>query len=47
MQAAVLDAAVKVGIRSSEGPSAIVEQADHVVEGTDGFVAVLGVLVET
>jgi trehalose 6-phosphate phosphatase len=43
----VLDAAVKVGIRSSEGPSAIVEQADHVVEGTDGFVAVLGVLVET
>jgi trehalose 6-phosphate phosphatase len=41
----VLDAAVKVGIRSAEGPSAIVDQADQVVDGTDGFVAVLEALV--
>jgi trehalose 6-phosphate phosphatase len=41
-----LDAAVKVGIRSSEGPPGIVDRADHVVEGTDGFVAVLEALVE-
>ena len=41
-----LDAAVKVGVSSSEGPSGIVEQADQVVEGTDGFVAVLEALVE-
>jgi trehalose 6-phosphate phosphatase len=39
-----LDAAVKVGIRSAEGPGAIIERADHVVEGTDGFVAVLEAL---
>ncbi|HYH58627.1 MAG TPA: trehalose-phosphatase [Thermoleophilaceae bacterium] len=40
-----LDVAVKVGVRSAEGPAAIVEQADQVVEGTEGFVAVLEVLV--
>ena len=40
----VLDAAVKVGVRSAEGPPAIVERADHVVDGTDGFVAVLAAL---
>ena len=40
----VLDAAVKVGVRSAEGPPAIAQQADHVVEGTDGFVAVLETL---
>jgi trehalose 6-phosphate phosphatase len=39
-----LDAAVKIGVRSSEGPSGIVEQADQVVDGTDGFVAVLEAL---
>jgi trehalose 6-phosphate phosphatase len=39
-----LDAAVKVGVRSSEGPAAIAEQADHVVDGTEGFVAVLEAL---
>ena len=39
-----LAAAVKVGVRSAEGPSAIVERADHVVDGTDGFVAVLETL---
>ena len=42
----VLEAAVKVGVESSEGPAAIVEQADQVVEGTEGFVAVLEALVE-
>ena len=40
----VLDAAVKVGIHSAEGPPGIVDQADQVVEGTDGFVAVLEAL---
>jgi trehalose 6-phosphate phosphatase len=42
----VLDGAVKVGIASNEGPAAIVDQADQVVEGTDGFVAVLEALVD-
>jgi trehalose 6-phosphate phosphatase len=42
----VLTAAVKIGVHSSEGPSGIVEQADHVVEGTDGFIAVLEALVD-
>ena len=40
-----LDAGVKIGVHSSEGPAAIVEQADHVVDGTDGFIAVLEALV--
>jgi trehalose 6-phosphate phosphatase len=40
----VLEAAVKVGVRSDEGPAAIVERADHVVDGTDGFVVVLEAL---
>ena len=31
-----LDAAVRVGVRSDEGPAAIVERADLVVDGTDG-----------
>ena len=39
-----LDAAVKVGVRSAEGPSGIAQRADHVVDGTDGFVAVLETL---
>jgi trehalose 6-phosphate phosphatase len=39
-----LDAAVKVGVRSGEGPSAIVERADQVVEGPDGFIVVLETL---
>jgi trehalose 6-phosphate phosphatase len=39
-----LDAAVKIGVHSSEGPAAIVERADHVVDGTDGFIAVLEAL---
>jgi trehalose 6-phosphate phosphatase len=39
-----LDAAVRVGVRSDEGPAAIVERADLVVDGTPGFVQVLEVL---
>jgi trehalose 6-phosphate phosphatase len=39
-----LDAAVKVGVRSDEGPAGIVERADHVVDGTEGFIAVLEAL---
>ena len=39
-----LDAAVKVGVESAEGPAAIVERADQVVDGTDGFVTVLEAL---
>ena len=39
-----LEAAVCVGVRSDEGPAAIVERADLVVEGTPGFVQVLEVL---
>lgn len=42
----VLDAAVKVGVRSDEGPAAIAERADLVVEGTRGFVDVLELLSE-
>ena len=37
-------AAVCVGVRSDEGPAAIVERADLVVDGTPGFVQVLEVL---
>jgi trehalose 6-phosphate phosphatase len=36
-----LDAAVRVGVASDEGPAAIVERADLVVDGTDGILAVL------
>ena len=36
-----LDVALCVGIRSDEGPPAIVERADVVVDGTAGFVQVL------
>ena len=42
----VLDAAVRVGVRSDEGPRAIVEQADLVVDGVEGFSQVLTVLAE-
>jgi trehalose 6-phosphate phosphatase len=36
-----LDGAVRVGVRSDEGPPAIVERADLVVDGVDGFARVL------
>jgi trehalose 6-phosphate phosphatase len=39
-----LEAAVKVGVSSSEGPAAIVDRADHVADGTEGFVVVLDAL---
>jgi trehalose 6-phosphate phosphatase len=42
----LLDGAVKVGVRSDEGPAGIVERADHVVDGTDGFLTVLEALAE-
>src|SRR3954449_3367914 len=40
----MLDTAVCVGVRSDEGPPAIVERADLVVDGTAGFVQVLEIL---
>jgi trehalose 6-phosphate phosphatase len=39
-----LDTAVCIGVQSDEGPPAIVERADLVVDGTQGFVQVLEVL---
>jgi trehalose 6-phosphate phosphatase len=36
-----LDKAVRVGVASDEGPAAIVERADLVVDGTDGMLLVL------
>ncbi|HEU0024139.1 MAG TPA: trehalose-phosphatase, partial [Thermoleophilaceae bacterium] len=39
-----LAARVCVGVRSDEGPAAIVERADLVVDGVDGFVRVLAAL---
>jgi len=39
-----LSSAVRVGVRSGEGPPAIVETADLVVDGTAGFVRVLETL---
>ena len=41
-----LDAAVKVGVRSEEGPAAIVERADLAVDGVAGFTQVLAALAE-
>ena len=41
-----LDAAIRVGVRSDEGPAAIVDRADVVVEGPAGFADVLAALAE-
>ena len=41
-----LDAAVRVGVASDEGPQAIVQRADLVVDGVDGFTRVLTALAE-
>jgi trehalose 6-phosphate phosphatase len=41
-----LEVAVRVGVGSDEGPPAIVERADLVVEGVEGFVQVLAALGE-
>ncbi len=39
-----LDSVVKIGVRSDEGPPAIVERADLAVDGVAGFTDVLSVL---
>jgi trehalose 6-phosphate phosphatase len=44
--AGALDATVHVGVRSSEGPPAIVERADVIVDGVRGMVDVLAALAE-
>jgi trehalose 6-phosphate phosphatase len=41
-----LDTVVRVGVRSEEGPPAIVERADLVVDGVGGFARVLATLAE-
>jgi trehalose 6-phosphate phosphatase len=41
-----LEAAVRVGVRSDEGPAAIVERADLVVDGVEGFSRVLTALAD-
>ncbi|MGI8749495.1 MAG: trehalose-phosphatase, partial [Thermoleophilaceae bacterium] len=41
-----LEFAVRIGVRSDEGPRAIVERADLVVDGVPGFTAVLSALAE-
>jgi trehalose 6-phosphate phosphatase len=41
-----LDSKVLVGVRSDEGPAAIVERADLVVDGVEGFTEVLAALAE-
>ena len=41
-----LDHVVRVGVRSDEGPAAIVERADVVVDGVRGFARVLSTLAE-
>jgi trehalose 6-phosphate phosphatase len=42
----LLDRAIKVGVGSAEGPDAIVDRADLVVDGPEGFTRVLGRLAE-
>lgn len=39
-----LDVAVKVGVRSDEGPRAVVDRADLAVDGVPGFIDVLSAL---
>jgi trehalose 6-phosphate phosphatase len=41
-----LETAVRVGVRSDEGPAEIVERADLVVDGVEGFTRVLAALAE-
>jgi trehalose 6-phosphate phosphatase len=47
VRAGTLEHAVRVGVRSAEGPSAIVERADLVVDGVGGFSRVLEALAES
>jgi trehalose 6-phosphate phosphatase len=42
----VLDVAIRIGVRSDEGPPAILERADVLVDGVDGMVDVLSSLAE-
>lgn len=42
----VLEAAVRVGVLSDEGPPAIAERADVVVDGVPGFAQVLAILAD-
>jgi trehalose 6-phosphate phosphatase len=44
VEAGDLEARVRIGVRSEEGPAAIVERADVVVDGVEGFAGVLAVL---
>jgi trehalose 6-phosphate phosphatase len=46
LAAGELDHAVRVGVRSDEGPQAIVERSDLVVDGVAGFTEVLAALAE-
>jgi trehalose 6-phosphate phosphatase len=41
-----LDAVLRVGVRSEEGPAEIVERADLVVDGVEGFTRVLAALAD-
>ena len=41
-----LESVVRVGVRSDEGPAEIVERADLVVDGVEGFTRVLAALAE-
>ena len=41
-----LGTAVRVGVRSDEGPSALAEEADAMVEGTDGVRDLLQALLD-
>jgi trehalose 6-phosphate phosphatase len=41
-----LDVALRVGVRSEEGPPEIVERADVVVDGVEGFARVLAILAD-
>jgi trehalose 6-phosphate phosphatase len=45
-EAGTIEHAVCVGVASDEGPAALAERADLVVEGTDGFISLLEQLVD-
>jgi trehalose 6-phosphate phosphatase len=46
VEGGTLDVALRVGVRSQEGPPAIVERADVVVDGVEGFARVLAILAD-
>jgi trehalose 6-phosphate phosphatase len=45
VEAGRLSHAIRVGVRSDEGPEEIVTEADLVVDGTEGVVELLSLLV--